>query len=83
MTSKSRADSRVVRLLVGSSKAMTFASRENALAISTICRCAMESDPAFARGSISSPKHAELPARAVQKLAAIHPPAPIRQMPEV
>ena len=42
-------------LLVGSSKAMTLASRESALAISTIWRCAMESVPTSVRGSMSSP----------------------------
>ena len=56
MTSKRRSASRLLRLLVGSSNAMTLALRDRALAISTICRWPIESDPTVACGSIASPK---------------------------
>ncbi len=58
ITWKSCSVSRMLRLLVGSSKAMTLASRVRALAISTICRWPMARSETLARGSMSWPRSA-------------------------
>ena len=55
MTSSSRSVSVSVRLDVGSSMMMTRASSDSALAISTICRCAIDrSSTGFARPEIDA-----------------------------
>ena len=64
ITSKRLRTSRSVRLLVGSSKASTLASSISALAISSICRWAMERLRTLAAGSMCSPSRSSAAAAA-------------------